>query len=512
MKLLVKLLTLALLVGCAPLAVAQTISIAPEYEQTIITPDSTSIHIVIRFKARPVAENTARAPMSLALVIDRSGSMSEAGKLSYAKMAARDLIKRLTDKDYLSLVAYDTDVEVLQPAVKMTRANQEKVLRMVDNLYPSSATNLYGGMEAGFNQLLKADTAGLKRVILLSDGLANVGTTQASQIAARASSAKQKGVTLTAMGLGEDYDEDLMQLIAQRGGGNYYYIRNPEDSSRFFASELKGVFAGVSKNINLQLILGPQVEDVKVYGYTVSGEGKERQIDLSDFYGDEERMMILEFKLKSPRTGTLGLAGLRLEYNSLLENKMDTQIVPLAVEVSRNASQAKASANKDVQVEVLALQADEKYAQALSAASEGRFAEAEQIVADTRAQLSSNPLTSQSELLSSRQEAMTLEEERISAVAAAPVAQQQDYIKQGRNRIYNASMGKINMQQMSNGSSGLEVELLQNALSKLGFYSGPINGIYSDDVEEAVKSYQQSQGLKADGIAGPATQNALGLY
>ncbi len=498
---------------CHTPATAYTITVQPEYEQTIIAPDSSSVHVVIRFRAQPAPQITARAPMSLALVIDRSGSMSEAGKLSYAKMAARDLVNRLNEKDFLSLVVYDTNVEVLMPLSKMTRTNQAKVLRLIDELRPSSATNLSGGMQAGVKQIAKADTPGVKRVILLSDGLANQGETMASRIAALAAQSKRGGVSITAMGLGEDYDEDLMQLIAQRGGGNYYYIRNPEDSSRFFASELKGVLAGVSKNITLELVLGEGVRDVKVYGYNLTGSGRNRQVDISDFYADEERMMVIEYQLKPLSGDALSLGDVRLNYESLPNGgKPELQDLPLAVKVSANKEAQEASVNKDAKVEVLALQSDEKYAAAVTAVSEGRYEEASRIVAQTESEIKASAYASGSAVLADKQRALLVERQRIAAMPAAPAAEQQDFVKQARNRIYNASQGKMNMQRMSLGSQGLEVELLQNALAKQGLYKGPIDGNYSAEVETAVKTFQKNNHLTVDGVAGPETQNAMGLF
>lgn len=505
-------LAFVLLLGVpAGWAADPAVSLKAEYEQTVIAPNATTVHIVINFKAMPVKVEGERKPMSLALVIDRSGSMSEAGKLEYAKMAARDLVNRLNEQDSLALVVYDTQVELLFPLAKMTKANRDRVLARINKLQPSSATNLSGGMQRGFEQLLKADSAGLKRAILLSDGLANQGETVPSRIAAMAAKARDKGVTLTAMGLGEDYDEDLMQLIAQRGGGNYYYIRHPEDSSRFFASELKGVIGSVTKDVRLYLTLGDKVKDVKIYGYTQSGEGRERQVDISDFYSDEERMMVIEYQVEPGAGEMLGLGGVRLSYESLLgDGRLSETAIPLVVSVSADENKQRQSMNQDAQVQVLAVQADEQYALALDAASEGRFEEAEKIINDTRAELSNSNISSA--VLESKQESLQVESQRIQAVAAAPASAQQDFVKQGRSRIYNSSKGNANMEQMKEGSSGLEVELLQKALTQAGFYHGPVDGVYSQAVQSAVRDFQKSKGLTVDGIAGPATQNALGLY
>ncbi|MDR1396595.1 MAG: VWA domain-containing protein [Desulfarculales bacterium] len=504
---------LAALFSSAPAAAA--ISMQAEYQQGVIAPDAEKVELVIRFKApSPTPSSAGRSPLALALVIDRSGSMDAAGKLNYAKSAIINLMEQLNDKDVVALVAYNSQVQELFSAGPMTKANRQKVLRLVEYLEADGSTFLSGGLEAGFRQMEHADAPGQKRVILLSDGIANVGETDHSRLAALASRIRQKGVTLTAMGLGQDYDEDLMQLIAQRGGGNYYYIRRPKDADRYFASELKGVMAGVSKDITLTFTLNDNVLDVRVYGYTVERQGNEYGLDISDFYGDEERTMVMELTVK-PEAGSpaLDLGSLNLRYRSLSgEGAQETVVLPLRVEISPEPERRQASINQDAQALVLAARVDANYAKALDEAKAGNYEQAEAIVADNKVMLEQSPLTADSELLGSKFEAMELEERRMSAMAAAPAAMQEDYIKQARSRVYKAGQGKNNAVQMKEGSQGLEVELLQEALNQAGFYNGPVDGIFSPEVSAAVRRFQSAKGLSADGVAGPQTQEKLGLY
>ena len=495
------------------LAIAETIVIKPEYGQRVIAPDNDqTISILIKFKARPLPPQSARNPLSLALVIDRSGSMDEAGKMNYAKLAARDLINRLGDKDQLSLITYDSKVQLLKPLTKMSGANKSAFIKIVNDIYASGSTNLSGGMQEGFKQLIKADSAGVKRVILLSDGLANVGETTPSRIAALAANARQKGITLTAMGMGLDYDEDLMQLIAQRGGGRYYYIRNAEDSSMFFNRDLDGALASVSRNIKLLITLDDKVQDIKVYGYTLSGEGRTRHIEISDFYADEERLMIIEMRVAKAEPGELNLGAIELNYEDIADKGQVALVMPMIISVDADAARQEQSRNKDVQVEVAAMRANENYSNALSAASDGRFEEAEQIMTQAKAELAANPMTAQSERLALQQRSLDVEEQRLRSAAAAPAPAQQDFIKTAKVMVYNTNTGNLNSLQMQEGSQGLEVELLQKTLNGLGYYNGPIDGNYSQAVAAAVQKFQADNGLASDGVAGPDTQNALGLY
>jgi Ca-activated chloride channel family protein len=513
MKKLLPLLVLAVLAWSeAQVWADQSVTASPQYVQSVVAPGQ-QIEVVIRFKAGAMPATARTPPLSLALVIDRSGSMDEAGKLSYAKLAARDLTDRLSHRDQLALISYSSEVRTDLVLTKTSPENKRRFIDSIDKLYASGATNLSGGLEAGFAQLRRADTAdNLRRVILLSDGLANNGETRPSRIAALAVTARQQGISLSTMGMGADYDEDLMQLLAQRGGGHYYYIRQAEDSSLFFNRELKEIMGGVSRDIRLKLILNPEIGECKIYGYTVNQEAGEYQIDLSDFYGGEERSMIIEFTPKASASGSLPLGSLELTYQDLTQEGQNIrQQIPLAVTISSDEQAQKSSHSQEAMVEIITMRADQKYSQAIEAADSGRFVEAKQLVEEAEAYLAAEDATQNTERLSAQRSLMRVQAAQLAAMSAASKQAQQEYIKSAKSSLYNTGKGNLNSQLMKEGSKGLEVELLQAELNRRGYYKGQVNGIYGDDLKEAVRQFQTDNGLNADGIAGPETQAALGL-
>jgi murein L,D-transpeptidase YcbB/YkuD len=269
--------------------------------------------------------------------------------------------------------------------------------------------------------------------------------------------------------------------------------------------------AGVTKDIILTLRPGRNVADIKIHGYTSSRENNAVKIDLSDFYAGEERGMLLEFSLKELAPGKLDLGELDLQYEILPAAAPEAETIQLQIAVDSDAAKQTASVNREVQALALASQIDRQYAQALAVAKGGDFEQAKQLINDARNKLANNPLTGESELLELKERSMILESNRIQQMAAAPAPAQQDYIKSNAAKVYSSSMGKPNALQMKMNSRGLEVELLQENLSRLNYYQGPIDGVYSAAVRDAVSKYQRDNGLKPDGVAGPETQAALGL-
>jgi Ca-activated chloride channel family protein len=321
-----------------------TLTMQPEYRQSVLAPGSGKVELLIRVKAMP-APGQERLPLSVALVIDRSGSMDQEDKLSYARIAAANLVGQLDEQDEAALVAYGYRAEELFPTSPMTSANRQQILHLISSLQSGGSTNLYGGMEAGFLQMEQAANLGQQRIILLSDGLPDGGP---GRLAALAAQIRQAGISLSTMGLGPDHDENLMRLLAQRGGGNYYYIRKPEETKRYFADELQDIMAGVSKATTLVLNLNDNVLESRVYGYTLERQGQEYTADIRDFHGDEERSLMLELTIRPVQESrVLDLGSLTLRYQSLTGNGVqESVVVPLQVEISPDRARQQASINR----------------------------------------------------------------------------------------------------------------------------------------------------------------------
>jgi Ca-activated chloride channel family protein len=174
-----------------------------------------TVHAMLELSAPAAPTDKPGPPLRLALVIDRSGSMT-GPKLEVAKRCAAYLVHRLASTDQLALVAYDDTVHLVAPLAPVNQALPGAIAAV----FAGGSTNLSGGWLKGLEELKRSDEAGPRKILLLTDGLANVGVTDSGSLVAMARSASDAGVGTTTIGFGHDFDEDLLTSMADAGGGN----------------------------------------------------------------------------------------------------------------------------------------------------------------------------------------------------------------------------------------------------------------------------------------------------
>ncbi len=194
----------------------------------------------------PAVPQTAltRPALNLGLVLDRSGSMDGRNKLTFAREAAVFAVQQLVPTDRVSVTVFDDKVQTLFPSGVVE--NKAKIVETIQGIQSGGSTDLHGGWTEGAKQVGGAlVAAGLNRVILLSDGQANVGETNPDTIGTAVHAAARTGVSTTTMGLGDDYNEKLLEAMANSGDGNYYYVESAGQLPAIFERELKEL-AGLS--------------------------------------------------------------------------------------------------------------------------------------------------------------------------------------------------------------------------------------------------------------------------
>lgn len=250
----------------------------------------------------PAPGTDVRRPLRVALVLDRSGSMA-GRKLEVTRACAAFLVRRMAPDDRLALVTYDDEVELRVPLVAIAEG-RDRLLEAIEGVRPGGSTNLSGGYLKGVEVLSGVD--GLRRVLLLSDGLANVGITAPSALRRFAERALETaGVTTSTIGFGADFDEDLMTAMADAGGGSAHFAENPDDAPAIFGKEFSDLVSVVAQNVSVEIRPDEAVEVVGVPNDfpIVPVEGG-MQVQLGDAFGEERRRVV--FRLHVPTLAALG--------------------------------------------------------------------------------------------------------------------------------------------------------------------------------------------------------------
>jgi Ca-activated chloride channel family protein len=201
----------------------------------------------------PAPHGQGRRPaINLGLALDRSGSMISHNKMAFARAAAVFAVRQLLPSDRVSVTVFDNKVETIVPSTPA--ADAERVIAALERVQPRGTTALHGGWQEGAEQVRgHLLPGGLNRVLLLSDGLANVGETDPDTIATDVNRLARAGVGTTTMGVGDDYNEDLLEAMANSGDGNYYYIESPQQLPDLFQTELRGLMATVGHRVSLEI-------------------------------------------------------------------------------------------------------------------------------------------------------------------------------------------------------------------------------------------------------------------
>lgn len=228
--------------------------------------------------------------------------------MARARDAARGMVARLGDRDRVALVQYDDTAELLVPATLTDEPGKRRLDAAIDSIQDAGGTNLHAGLVLGRDQILGGLAAGhVNRVILLSDGNANVGVTDIPTLARLSADAAERGVRITTLGLGIDYNEDLMEAVAENGRGQYYYVKDAGGLEAVFAGELRAIQSTVATAAELRLEPAcAGVEIVEVFGYVTRREGNAVIVPLADVAGGDRRKIVA--RLRVP-TGTLGASG-----------------------------------------------------------------------------------------------------------------------------------------------------------------------------------------------------------
>ena len=353
------------------------------------------LYLMARFISGPAPHDRVRRPLNISLVIDRSGSMA-GDKIDYTRQAAQFLVQHLSANDVFSLVMYNDKIETLvQPDFVV---NKDHIVQLIEQIRVRGTTNLSGGWLEGCTHVaaqLREDR--INRVLLMSDGLANRGVTDPQHLISLARQKRDEGISTTTMGLGRDFNEDLMMEMANAGGGAFYFIESPEVTPAIFQEELSGLLNVVGQNLTISVQTSPHVRSLKQLNAYPETVGAQQVVyRLGDVYGDEVKTIVLELGI--PALNTIGeqqIALLRFEYDEIAErSQRRTLEVPVMVNLNAQES-SPALSDPAVAEAVLLLKAARARQSAIQAADKGDYQAAAQQLRDVAAMIEQSYLRNQ---------------------------------------------------------------------------------------------------------------------
>lgn len=252
--------------------------------------------LLVEITAPTVAADPSRRrpPVNLAFVLDRSGSMGGHNKLSLAKQAALESIHRLEAEDRFAVVTYDDQVDVVMPGTQATPDARREAARRLAGIEPRNSTDLHAGWLTGCEQAAAGLQAeGVNRVLLLTDGLANRGVTDAGELARLAYDLRRRGVTTSTFGVGSDFDEALLQVMADNGGGHFYYAGDVAQMRDHITSEVGETLEVVAREVVLELTLPESVRVDSLSPFRVEQTGGRARILLGDMVSGQLLSIVL---------------------------------------------------------------------------------------------------------------------------------------------------------------------------------------------------------------------------
>ncbi len=326
-------------------------------------------------------EGARRPPLNVALVLDRSGSMHGA-KITHVKQAARTIVDMLDPRDRLTIVSYGGTASVEIPSRPVESSNRARMKQAIETIEDAGGTNIAAGVRSGVEQLERHSTdETIDRVVLLSDGKPTIGPSSRSAFESLSRNTRRRDdITLTTMGVGLDYNEDLMAAMADTGGGHYYFIDRPAKAVSIFERELRGLTRTVARDASVVINLGEGVELAHLHGYPHRVRDGRVHVSLSDFEGRETKSILLELETNWESRGEHRAVRVALSYEDLTRQEPAHTSLELTSRATSDGKTLEDASHDEVISRVQQIEVAESLDRAMNAYQDGQPQRARQML------------------------------------------------------------------------------------------------------------------------------------
>lgn len=316
-------------------------------------------YAMFSLQAPQVQKTSERLPLNLSLIVDRSGSMG-GNKLEYVKEAAIHVIRLLSAEDRISVITYDDEVNVVAPSQALTQNARQDLIAKIRAIRTGGMTNLSTGWFTGCEQIANfMNSDYLNRALLLTDGLANQGVTDQEELVMHAKQFRKRGITTTTFGVGSDFNQFLLESIADNGGGHFYFIEHPQQIPNYFKGELGEMLTTVAREMTLDIGLSTGVKVTALNDTSLETEANRARLFLGDAYSGELRNFVLQFTLPATPIEQKITLPLSLKYEAVETRQAEeVELEPLCFTASSLSLCEGQVVNRQVEAEAAQIEAE----------------------------------------------------------------------------------------------------------------------------------------------------------
>lgn len=332
-------------VSTAPTPGSGAVALSAGLDHPAVLAGQSEERLMVITLTSPQKEGDVRRPVNVAVVLDRSGSMGMQDKMSHAQAAARELVSGLQAEDRVSFITFSDQAVRVLPLSPPT--DRDWLFGAIDSIVPHGGTNLYDGLRMGLDEITRgADPERVNRVLLLSDGQATVGNTRPEDLSALAGSLLESNISVSTVGVGVDYNEDLLAAMADRGNGSYRFVGAATDLSGIFREELQRMTAVAARGAFVEVNLDGATL-VEVYGYDAQLTEGGFRVQVGDLYHGETRKVVARVRVRpGAAQETVTVAQVRLD----TDGQRGTATAAVTAQATADARKVQETVNRELAI------------------------------------------------------------------------------------------------------------------------------------------------------------------